>query len=360
MLAKLVTSPSCIIRTSARHQLSPIFVATKYNRVKSAKFFCKALGKMCVTVRDDINGWSCLHYAAANGCVEMVKIFLILGSDPLEETPSRINSIMLSIMNGRGNCLKLLLQSRPQFYETLTRTHQAALFKTSALLKRLSAADALVPFPDVCRSGFPTPLHFAAALARDDESIALLVTSDTVNAVDHIGFTPLFYAAIANRPNAIKYLAEHGANFDALDGKGRNVLQVAAMHGSAKAVKMIVECSPKTLSFRDAYGLTPLHYSLINGKVSASLALLDKDADLLACPRGTFFTPYLCAFLTRHANLIKDRISAPLIPQDVLNRCLFAAVASGDIEGVNLLLDAGADTNAKDCNGMTVFFVHFF
>jgi ankyrin repeat protein len=375
LLAKLIIDPNCITRANEKYIYSPLFSACKYNRVKSVKYFFSLLGYSMLTLRDPENGWTCLHHAAANGGVETVRALLEMGADPLENNNNKWNAILLCIMYGKGNCLRTLLRAAPSFLTFVSKTHLAALTKNALLVNRLLLDEAIEPFPLICKTGFPTPLHFACALSRDEESISLLVSKESINAKDCCGRTPLFYAAAANKPNAIRTLLSLSLGAAPLhllqqtDQHGRTALHTAAMSGATQAVaeilRMTMTCGTTTttttiramINSRDACGCTALHYALLYGRSGAVAELLHHDADALACPKGTQFTPLLCAFLTNNSSRLLSSLVDKPIPPLVLNRCLFAAAASGDAEGVSSLLRRGALITALDEHRRTVF--HF-
>jgi len=60
-------------------------------------------------------------------------------------------------------------------------------------------------------------LHRAAYENRDGIAQALIARGDDVDAIDEDGFTPLQFAAAANKLDVARLLIEDGANTDGID-----------------------------------------------------------------------------------------------------------------------------------------------
>ena len=63
-----------------------------------------------------------------------------------------------------------------------------------------------------------------------------------INATDHHGYTPLFYAAMSNNANTAATLIRRGADLEVRGSAcRRSVLHIAAMYGSNDVIKILLD-----------------------------------------------------------------------------------------------------------------------
>jgi cytohesin len=115
----------------------------------------------------------------------------------------------------------------------------------------------------------------------------------------------------------LKTLLDHGANIDAKDREQRTPLAEIAALGSLKCEKLLIERGAKT-TVKDMYGATPLYRAVLYDRLELARALLDRGASVNDIGNHQHFS-----YLTAAAN-------------------------NGSIPMVRLLLEQGADINAKD------------
>jgi len=125
--------------------------------------------------------------------------------------------------------------------------------------------------------------------------------------------------------------------------------------GDVAAVKALVEKSPQLVEARDADGLTPLHYAVIDGNVELINYFIDKGAKLEA--QNALVNPlHLAAMRDRKeavAALLKR--GAVLETRDDYQRTalILCARERGQAATGRVLIEAGADINAADKFGST-------
>jgi ankyrin repeat protein len=151
-----------------------------------------------------------------------------------------------------------------------------------------------------------TPLHVAAHRGRGDAVRWLLARKADPNAVAYNRFTPLHLAADAG---IARQLLKAGANPDAIDAWGNTPMQMAALETQEPVVEAILESGHK-MDLRTAIALR--RREAVKRMIRDDPAVV-RDADRTA------------------------RSNSPL----------GMAAAQGDLEMVKVLLDAGANVNAR-------------
>ncbi|HEY9465066.1 MAG TPA: ankyrin repeat domain-containing protein [Vicinamibacterales bacterium] len=246
-----------------------------------------------------------------------------------------VTPLVLAAQRGRGDLIELLLKA-------------GASVKT---------AEAKLP------EGQTLVMH--AARTGDIASLRALITAGSnVNAREtRTGTTAAIWAASGNRANAIRVLAEAGAELDVLSkvtsyphtqngvllsgleegysyvGQtvlprgGWSAVMFAAREGAADAVRALAE-SGANLNLTDPEGTTALVLAVINGHYDVVSALIEKGADPnIADIKG--MTP-LYAAVDMHT--IGDTFGRPYPAKPVID---------GSLDAARVLIKGGANVNAR-------------
>ncbi|KAL8746481.1 MAG: hypothetical protein Q9184_007742 [Pyrenodesmia sp. 2 TL-2023] len=141
--------------------------------------------------------------------------------------------------------------------------------------------------------------------------------------------TPLHWACDRGHESCVRLLVKHGADVNANNYTNRTPLQEALMRGNVSISKFLLENGASVKSHDDE-GWTPLHQAAISRKaVEVIHLLLDKGADIEAK-----------TFTTNHWNLTCRNEATPLF------------LAAGEQEyTVKALMDRGADLRCRNMNG---------
>ena len=155
---------------------------------------------------------------------------------------------------------------------------------------------------------------------RPEAVMTLLANGADARTADNDGNTPLHHAARSTDPAVAALLLDAGAQVDALNAENFSPLGIACASGNWRLARFLIE-----------HGARPEPA----GGQPALLAAVAGDDD----PGGA-------QLLLRH----KARVDA----RGLLQRtALMQACAAGNAEIVGVLLDAGADRNAHDAQGLT-------
>jgi ankyrin repeat protein len=144
---------------------------------------------------------------------------------------------------------------------------------------------------------------------------------DAANEPDAEKWTPLHFAAIWGEPEAVEVLLESGADVDARNREGNTPLILAACHGEKAVVGLLLDRGAR-VDAKGRRGLTALHYAACNGG--------SNPGKLRAVKTKTG-----CYFI----------VGSPDCPPGM--------TLGGFEEIVEMLLDRGADVNARDDGNAT-------
>jgi ankyrin len=206
---------------------------------------------------------------------------------------------------------------------------------------------------------FGTPaLHWVVRVEDRATAGLLLDAGADPNLKNHQGVAPL-HLAIGNRDLAtVELLLKAGADAAAVDQAGETPLMIAAREGDvAIAARLLAVGVP--VDARDAeYGQTALMIAAREGRADVARLLLDAGADVNAATRAgavpAFRSPSQNAG-SKGAGIIRggwpERGMRPPIPG--AKTPLLYATRRGNLAITRLLVDAGADPELADADGVT-------
>ncbi|KAI5837829.1 ankyrin repeat-containing domain protein [Morchella snyderi] len=282
---------------------------------------------------EDHAGWTALHFAAANNHAGIVKVLIEKGADITymnvrEKTPLHLAAekgfdLVVSLMMDAG----FAADEAAGFFDRAGNMplHSAAKNGHVAVVKRMLEKG--VDCMTTTKAG-ATALHWAAKMGHEDVVAVLLENDASTNAVtiDERRSTPLQWVAESccwmiifkeRDPEVIlDLLLEHGSDVRAMDARGKTALHYAAENGlhttRIKEERNTPGRAPKQLDLgnqitaqsiyknmislflngganinaRDMSDRTPFHYAVENGDEYAMRILLEKGADIEAKYKG--------------------------------------------------------------------------
>lgn len=170
-----------------------------------------------------------------------------------------------------------------------------------------------------------------------------------VNARNNFGKTPLHNAAHHNKsPKVATALLEAKARINARDSNGWTPLHYAAKYGNTSAVVKTLLKAGALVNTRDEYGVTPLHRAAGGARENLiALAMLKSFIIRLKTE-----TEALRQGLSAAAAKRKGRLAEAAL-QKAGRKKAFETTSEGYTAVVTVLLEAGANPNARDKSGQT-------
>jgi ankyrin repeat protein len=202
----------------------------------------------------DTNGWTPLHFAAAYGYTNVVKLLLVNKAnvndkDNDDRTP-------LHYAAGWG----FQCAARP-VYPEVPNLHNAAIHGYNGVAELLLADGAEVNAKDNCGD---TPLHLAALRGHKDMAELLLTNKAEVNMGDNDGFTPLHLAMATGHRDLVELLLVNKADVNAKNHHGDTPLHCVAEAGSKDMAELLLADGAE-VNAKDNKGQTPLHIAAYYG-----------------------------------------------------------------------------------------------
>jgi ankyrin repeat protein len=338
---------------------TPLQEAVRYGNLCSTETLLQATRELQnskqILNHMDVRGWTAVHAAAASGDVKMLRALLDAGASPSVSLATVANSsqrergklggvmaIHLAAKEGRLAAMHQLLEAGcdptladARGWTTLHYVAQRGDFASFALLNGNGASAGLLSSasPQSAAS-----LLTASVLGGSEEIVKAVLSAGMAapEACVAAGETPVHAAACEGFVRALIYLRDAGFDLCSKDTEGRSPLhQVPTGYGHAAraglrhndfiaAAELLLDAGCE-VNAADSHGCTPLHIAAGCG----SSEMLDRFLKLASSQET------------------KARCN---VPDEIGWTPLFWAASEGHEFSVALLLAAGADPCATDCN----------
>ena len=313
-------------------------------------------------------GRSLLHVACQKGYSGIVQLLIDNGSNLFAKdvTGNMRTPLHYAASNGHEECVKILLNSTNE---------SNCLMNLKTTSKNLNSKNKA---PWV--SG-RTPLIEAACNGHSKVVNLLLKNGTFPDAKDKFGRTALYMAAATGKEECVETLIQWNADIRAVDKYGKTALHIAAMKGHVGILGQLIDKyredwwdefkdnSQLWSSLEDNDGFTPIQWAAYAGHESCvEILTLNNPEEIVsyfdtkqACSsskKGRFFSPVHCAVFKERIQCLSLLLEhlGPQIVHHVDSRKrtpLHIGVMSNSLECCKILIDNGAQINARDFENRT-------
>jgi ankyrin repeat protein len=236
------------------------------------------------------------------------------------------------------------------------RLAEAAMRRDTAAVRSLVEQKVDVNAPG--RDGTPA-LHWVVRV-DDLETARLLIRAGAdATRADRYGVTPLYLACANGNADMIRLLLEVGADPNQADRTGETALMTASRVGNLEAVKVLLDRGAVVDTKDPEFQQTALMLAVRENHPDVVKLLVERRADINVKTRTgrtpSWVLPNSVPGFGHGVGIVRgglpERGSRYLIP-GTLSPLLYAA-RDGRLDSARTLLDAGADIEQADANGIT-------
>ena len=296
--------------------------------------------KKALLASRDNEGRTPLAWAAGLGLQQVVKALLDQGADMQARDDAGMSPLFFSVMSG-AEAVKILLatDARPVSSELRTALEAQALKVDKLdLLTFLLGKGADVKLRDARGH---TPLHLAASAGA--AVVKLLVDKGAdIAALDDLGRTPIFGAACFSN-DVLLYYQEKNVNVTIIDTRGYSLLHQAASAGNVDCVKTLLAAKLE-VNARSKNGETPLHLAAASGSLEVVKLLLAAGAKIESKTNEGKTAPMI-AYQQGHRD-VAEYLAKALMPAAGGDLTQLPDTAWGDVAAIQQALENGLDLNA--------------
>ncbi|CAH0055075.1 unnamed protein product [Clonostachys solani] len=292
--------------------------------------------------------------ATLRGCVTVVKALLENGANPEAKNSQGITPLMSAASNGHIETTKLLLKSGVKLEtrgsDGRTALLHAACHGSLGVAKMLLDMGADLEARDLWKN---TPLGVAVYSGHYDLATLFINRRANLEAKNIKYNTPLLLAAMYRQQSIATLLVQRGADIESKNIDGNTPLLISVFNSDLKIVDSLLE-KGANLEARDKEYNTPLLLAVSEKHLKTGRLLIDKCSKSDNLQRMKKQTP---APDTQMARLLLDK-GANLEAKDKNGRTpLLSAVSGARVDLINLLLAKGANIEAKNRCGDTSLFL---
>ena len=324
----------------------------------------------------EADGTTALHYAVRADDVQTVQLLLRSGANPNAANRYQVTPLGLAAMNGNAALVQMLLEAGAdvdlELADGETVLMRAARTGKADVVKSLIARGANVNAKE--RSLGETALMWAAGENHPETVTVLAKAGASLNersasmkypprvpgrsglvgmALPKGNWTPVMYAAREGAPDAVRALADAGADLNATDPDGANALNLALINGHYDTAAALLEKGANP-NVADSRGVTALYTAVDMHTLPWTLMRPSpKESDKLT-------SLDIVRMALDHGADPNARLQGPILPRQHTNgdaalgagaTPFMRAAKSGDMAAMRLLLEYGADAFAVQKNG---------
>ena len=301
----------------------------------------------------DIIGMTALHMSIDNQHEKCVQLLLEYGADATLQGKNGFNALHYAATKGSSNCMKTLLKYQTDM-DALTASGGTPL-DLAAQRGHVGIMQALLAHLEKSKSNRTSQnkqsaLSVACFLGHRNVAKVLLEHELDVNKITN-DFTALGFAAANGRDNCVSLLVSYNANVNMRDNSNHTALVYAVMNKHEACVSTLLEANADVnMQYNNRTLLHMAANTIGNG--SCLRLLLEKKPNVEAKFEGDFTPIFQCTDIDCLQVLLE--YGADINAKCTLGRTVMHySCFNRPQEMVKLLLDKNADVNACDANKET-------
>ncbi|KAK6532281.1 hypothetical protein TWF281_006472 [Arthrobotrys megalospora] len=356
---KLLLKSGTSILWKAEGVFTPLYRAAAHGRLENARLILKeAQRRVCLPAvleaGDKINRTP-VWVAAASGSIELVELLVKYGAELFAKNNFHRNAMHAAALFGHSQMILYLASAGfsvndcdKNRYQPLQLAVQKNQYEAARTLIELGAS---VNGKNV--HGWSSLEEAAFVSDNAVEMVKLLLDNGAdIESYDTDGVSILNRAVIAGNKEVVRELMGRGARIDTKNKLGENVLHHCARFGRPEMLKWFIEAgmASEIDALDQGKGVPPLYFAVDEGRPLLVKALIKHGANVNIKSREGLWTPLRQSVRKGYLEITEILLNAGADPNAADNEgitCFHGCWVTGSVSLASLLLDHGADINAK-------------
>ena len=256
------------------------------------------------------DGFTSLHYAGQQGPGDVVEVLIDAGAD-VEANQNGWSPLLLASSSGHLDIVKMLVQAGARV--CITNNERRTCLSLAAYFGHTETVRYLVGLKDVdvnhAENKSCTVLHCAVQEGHRSVVQVLIDAGVDIEAKNDVGRSPLLFASSLGHLDIVKMLVEAGADVCVTDNEGDTCLMLATYCGHTETVRYLVGLKDVEVNHAENNGWTALHLTVELKLPGVVQVLIDAGADVEAQDTDGL-SPLLFASSSGHLDIVKMLVEA--------------------------------------------------
>ena len=306
-VVQVLIDAGAYIETKSQWGRTPLHVASALGELDIVKMLVEAGASVRAT--DNLDD-TCLIVASTSEHTETVRYLAGLEEVDVNYNNGRRSALLTALRRQRTDVVKVLVDAGADIevedergYSLLEKASMCGdLLRVKMLVEAGAVADAgclklavikkhtetvryLAALPQVdvneMRDGCSVVFHAISFWGSDPDFMQVLIDAGAdIEVKDEMGRSPLHYASGVRELGIVKLLIKAGAKVCATDNTGGTCLHIVSAKGRTETVRYLVGLKDVDVNIADDKGYTALHSAVDKGHVDVVQVLIDAGADI--------------------------------------------------------------------------------
>ena len=344
----LVGLPQVDVNHKNNKGLTALHCAANHNQADAMEVLIDAGAD--IEAKDDDTGSSPLHLSRG---LDVAKLLVKAGAEVRATDNKGYTCLMCASYEGHTETVRYLVGLKDVDVNHISDDGRSALF-SAVRKKHADVVEVLIDAgADIERKGNDGRSPLLVASSANLQIVKMLVKAGAgVRATSNEGTTCLIFATYRGHTETVRYLVGlPQVDVNRKNNKGLTALHCAANHNHADVMEVLIDAGADIEAKDDDTGSSPLHLS----RGLDVVKLLVKAGAEVRATDNKGYTCLMCASYEGHTETVRYLVGLPEVDMNHLNNrgytSLHRAVFENHSDVVKVLIDAGADVEAKNDNG---------